>query len=479
MRRRSWIAPALAGVACLVLAATPAAPKPAPAPAPKPAGPVGHWEGAILLFGSEIGIRVDLARGADTLSGSIDIPQQGATRMPLHRVRAVGDSVSFELPSMAGRASFLGVQRGDSITGAFHQSGITAAFRLARGKATVEADTTHVPYVREEVRYPNGAATIAGTLTRPPGKGPFPAALLITGSGSQDRDESIFGFKPFRLIADRLTRDGVAVLRVDDRGIGGSTGDPLLATSEDLASDVRTGVHYLAGRREIDPARIGLIGHSEGGIIAPMVAAGSREVAFIVLLAGTCVKGDTLLLTQSRYIMHANGASDSAIAANQKLQRLGFAAGRSGQNWETVRAAVLETVKQQLSGADAAKTGVDVDEFARTRADAQVAMMKSPWMRFFIDYDPAPTLAKVTCPVLAMFGQQDLQVPPALNQPPMERALAGNRDAKVVVIPDANHLFQPTTSGNPALYGSLPKEFAPGVLDTLSGWITTRFVKRR
>jgi hypothetical protein len=463
----------LAGIAAA------AAAKPSPRAASKAAGPVGHWEGAIRLFGNDLGMRVDIARAADTLSGTIDIPQQGATKLPLRRVRTAGDSVCFELPSMAGLASFLGVQRGDSITGAFRQSGINAGFRLTRGVAAAAAADSEppVPYVREEVRYPNGAAIIAGTLTRPPGAGPFPAALMITGSGSQDRDETILGFKPFRLIADRLTRDGIAVLRVDDRGVGGSTGEGLEATSEDFANDVRTGVAFLKRRREIDPERIGLIGHSEGGIIAPMVAAGSKDVAFVVLLAGTAVPGDTLLLTQSALIMHAAGMGDSAIAENQKLQRLGFKASRTGQNWETVRAAVLETVHRQLAGSDAAQTGVDLDEFARTRADGQITMMKTPWMRFFIDYDPAPALAKLTCPVLAMFGERDLQVPPSLNRPPVERALAKNADADIVVIRDANHLFQPTASGNPALYGSLPKEFAPGMLDTLSSWIATRFVK--
>jgi dienelactone hydrolase len=454
--------------------AAPAAANHATAP-----GPVGHWEGSIRLFGDDLGMRVDIARAADTLSGSIDIPRQGATRLPLRRVRAHGDSVSFELPTGNGLATFAGIQRADTITGGFHQAGITSTFRLARGVVTaVVPFEPAVPYAREEVSYKNGDAVFAGTLTHPKGPGPFPAALLITGSGSQDRDETILGFKPFKLIADRLSRDGVAVLRVDDRGIGGSTGDPEKATSADLAGDVRAGVAYLAARHDIDRARIGLIGHSEGGIIAPMVAADSKTIGFIVMMAGMGVKGDTLLLTQSALIMHANGASDSAITANQKLQRLGFSAARTGRNWETVRAGVLETVRAQLIGNDPLQTGIDVEEFARTRADAQVALMKSPWMRFFIDYDPIPTLMRVTCPVLAMFAEQDLQVPPALNRPPIEAALAGHRDASVVTIPDANHLFQPATSGNPALYGALPADFAPGVLDTLSSWITTRFVRK-
>ena len=445
---------------------------------PVVAGPVGHWEGAIRLFGDELGVRVDITRAADTLAGSIDIPRQGATRLPLRRVRARGDSILFELPTGSGLASFAGIQRADTIAGTFHQSGITSTFHLARGMGTVVALEPAVPYAREEVSYKNGDAVIAGTLTHPKTRGPFPAALLITGSGSQDRDETVLGFKPFKLIADRLSRDGVAVLRVDDRGIGGSTGDPKKATSVDLAGDVRAGVAYLAGRPDIDHRRIGLIGHSEGGILAPMVAADSKTIAFIVLMAGLGVKGDTLLLVQSALIMRANGASDSAIAANQELQRLGFSAARTGRNWETVRVGVLETVRRQLTSGDPLQTGVDVDEFARTRADAQVALMKSPWMRFFIDYDPIPTLMRVTCPVLAMFAAQDLQVPPSLNRPPIEAALAGNRDARVVVIPDANHLFQPTSSGNPALYGTLPPQFASGVLDTLSTWITTRFVKK-
>ena len=466
--------PVLAAAASSVTGGA-SAPKTAAAHHPSvPAGPIGHWEGGIDLFGRELGMRVDIQRAGDSLSATIDIPQQGATQLPLNHVRAAGDSVHFELPSMAGLANFDGVQRGDSILGSFRQSGITTRFRLGRGAPRAVAQEDSVPYRREAVRYANGTVSLAGTLTLPQGRGPFAAVLLITGSGQQDRDETLLGFKPFKLIADRLTRDGIAVLRVDDRGVGGSTGDATHATTQDFAGDVRAGVAYLKGRRDIDARHIGLLGHSEGGLIAPMVAADSKDVAFIVLLAGPGVPGDTLMIEQGVLIARSQGASDSVASSNAQLQRLGFRAARTNQNWEILHAAVLGTLRRTLAAqsAEAVKTGIDVEEFARSRADAQVAIFKSPWLRYFIDYDPAPTLARVTVPVLALFGEQDLQVPAYLNRPPVERALTANPDAKVLTIADANHLFQPTASGNPALYGTLPKEFAPGVLDTLSIWVT-------
>ena len=316
---------------------------------------------------------------------------------------------------------------------------------------------------------PSGNVTLAGTLTRPRGPGPFPAVVFVSGSGAQNRDENVLGFKPFAILADRLTRDGIAVLRCDDRGFGKSTGDFASATSRDFADDLRAGIRFLGARTDIDRRRIGALGHSEGGLIAPMVAAGSDTVAFLVLLGAPGVRGDSVMLDQGDRIQRAMGFTDSARALNRAAQKLSFAAVATDRGWDEARTAA-EAVLRFMS-----PTGVS-DSILAAAVDGEMEKMKSPWMKSFLFHEPAPVLQKVRCPVLALFGANDLQVAPEANAAPLERALrkGGNRDVTVRVIPRANHVFQETDNGSPLLYGTLKKEFVPGFLDTVSTWVTTR-----
>lgn len=458
------------------------APKPgrrgAPAEA-KVSGFAGHWEGAIVVFGSPIGIRVDARGAADSLRATIDIPAQGVAQLPLHDVRQRGDSIGFILRAPGTEATFAGVQRGDSVAGAFRQAGVNASFHLERGDAIVRAPEPPVPYERKDVQYPAGNVTLAGTLTRPKGSGRFPAVLLVSGSGPQNRDEEIFGFKPFAILADHLTRHGIAVLRVDDRGIGGSTGDFRAASSLDFADDARAGLRFLRAQAHVDPRRVGLLGHSEGGLIGPLIAAGGRgdSVAFLVLLAPPGLRGDTLLRIQADRIQTAGGMDDTLRALNARAQALLIHGAETGQGIEEARVATRVVLQRAY-----ARGGVTVDDSTLNAAvEGQVRMMTGPWMRYYLTVDPADALAKVRCPVLVVFGAQDLQVPPDVNVPPIEAALArsGNRDVSVRVLPRANHLFQETDSGNPALYATLPKVFVPGLLDTLTGWIGAHTRARR
>ncbi len=441
---------------------------------------VGQWDGVIAILGNELGITVVFDAAGAQMAAQIDIPQQGAQGLPLAGVRFDDPDVHFELPAPQGTAVFDGRLQGDSITGDFTQAGYTGTFSLHRAEPGAAEPAAHEaqPYVEEEVSFRSGAISLAGTLTLPHGEGPHPAAVMITGSGAQNRDEELFGFKPFRIIADYLTRHGIAVLRCDDRGVGGSTGNVLQATSEDLAGDVLAGVGLLEARSDIDPRRIGLIGHSEGGIIAPIVATQSSDIAFIVLLAGTAVTGERILLAQGEAILRANGATEARLQAQRETQQQIFAVVRSGTGMEQLAADLREQIRASVDSLPAGQRAAitDVDAFVNSRLAGQLDMIQSPWFRFFLDYDPAVTLEQVTVPVLALFGELDLQVPPAVNRAPLTRALerGGNDAVTIRVFPRANHLFLTAETGSPNEYPTMDKEFVPGFLEEMTDWILQR-----
>jgi hypothetical protein len=312
---------------------------------------------------------------------------------------------------------------------------------------------------------------LAGTLTKPRGRGPFPAVLLATGSGPQDRDEALLGHRPFLVLADRLTRAGLAVLRCDDRGVGGSTGSFAGATTLDFAADARAGLAYLRSRRDVDRTRIGLIGHSEGGIVAPLVAA-DGGVAFVVLLAAPGVPGDSLLALQGAAVLRAMGESDSVVAWNGRLQRRLFAVLKAPGESSGLRQRLLEVIDRAVDELPADQRGV----VNRSNMTAQAEMMSSPWFRWFVAYDPAPALARLACPVLALNGALDMQVPAKENLAAITRALAaaGNRDARTLELPGLNHLLQTSPTGSPAEYGTIEETIAPAALDTIATWIEAR-----
>jgi pimeloyl-ACP methyl ester carboxylesterase len=437
----------------------------------------GQWHGAIDIAGSQLGIDVNFTAMGDSLRATIDIPQQGAHQLALTNVRWGSPNIHFELPAGPGLAVFDGVMRADTISGDFRQAGFLGKFSLRRAEAKqVEAKSEEpVPYAQEEVKFRNGDVTLAGTLTIPRGGGTYPAVVMITGSGAQNRDEELFGFKPFREIADHLTRKGIAVLRCDDRGVGGSTGSTSQSTTEDFAGDVSAAVALLKSRPGIDHAHIGLCGHSEGGIVAPIVAARSRDVAFIILIAGTAVPGDTIVSYQVAYLARSNGATDEQISRALTIQHRAYDVVKTGKGWEDLRGMIRDEAVRSLQqmSPETRKAMGDTDQVINSRVDAQLMQLKSPWLKFFLSYDPAPMLEQVRCPVLALFGELDRQVPVDLNREPLEHALkkGGNKDYTVKVIPKANHLFLAAKTGSPMEYASLTKEFVPGFLDLISDWI--------
>ena len=328
------------------------------------------------------------------------------------------------------------------------------------------------PYEAREVQFDNHLdhSHFAGTLTLPQGAGPFPAVLLITGSGTQDRDETIFGHKPFLVIADKLTRSGIAVLRVDDPGSGGSTGDLENATLETHATDVEAGVAFLAAQKEVDPKRIGLVGHSEGGILAAMVASRSKAVAFLVSLAGTGVSGAEIIPAQVEAGLRGEGKlNEATIQLAVAAQKSILKAVVSGDD-----AAIDVAVKKALEDLKG------IDKEGQTRIEAQaasgLATLKSPWFRSFVKLDPATYWRRVTQPVLVMNGDKDTQVDARINLPVIQAALtkANNKDFESATLAGDNHLFQPAKTGLVEEYGKIETTFDPAALDRLTEWLKKR-----
>jgi pimeloyl-ACP methyl ester carboxylesterase len=433
----------------------------------------GRWEGAITIMGQALGISVEITGAAAAPKATIDIPQQGAKGLSLVNVRINDQLVHFELPAGPGIAVFDGVLSGEAIAGTFTQGGMKGTFELK--KAAPALPDTPPPYKEEAVQIVNGGITLAGTLTLPPTAGPYPAVILITGSGAQNRDEEVFGFKVFKLLADRLTRAGLAVLRCDDRGVGGSTGSTTASTTADFAEDTLAQVKYLKGRADVDRSRIGLLGHSEGGIVAPLAATRATDIAFIVLLSGPALTGEKVMLAQAEVVGRAEGRTPEQVKSNARVQQVLFAAARQNRGWEDATLAVraeLRTAIGQLPE-EQRKAIPDVERMISAQADSQIAFARSQWFRYFLDYDPAPTLARVTCPVLAIFGERDLQVPVESNRAVMQEIAkkAATPRFTIEVIPTANHLYQASTTGSITEYAKLKKEFAPGFVETLLAWL--------
>jgi pimeloyl-ACP methyl ester carboxylesterase len=441
---------------------------------------LGTWEGKIKV-GAGIEIRLGLKaekRPDGARIVGFASPDQGANFLPINSVALDGAKLTLE--SKAIMAKYTGTinETRTEIVGDWKQPGGT--FPLTLKKTDKLSETKHpqtprrpFPYKSEDVTYPNAPAkiTLGATLTIPQGNGPFPAALMITGSGSQDRDESILGHKPFAVIADALTRRGIAVLRVDDRGVGKSTGGPADSTSADFATDVAVGIAFLKTRPEVDPKSIGLIGHSEGGLIGPMVAAKSPDdVAFLVLLAGTGVNGAEILKAQSALILKAVGASDDVLKAQGRLLTEVTAVIATDKDEKAAASRIEALAKASLALLPEAERKALGDSKA---LETGLGRINSPWFRFFLTFEPKTVLTKVRCPVLALNGEKDLQVPPEQNLPAIESALksGGNDRITTKTLPGLNHLFQHCKTGAPSEYASIEETFAPEALTLMADWI--------
>lgn len=444
----------------------------------------GSWEGTLEITGFKLRLVFHLEKTPEGhYTGTVDSPDQGSTGNPLEKATLDKRAVVMSLPKLA--AEFHGNldSKGKILTGTWSQSNYKVPLELRRleegqvaetGPSTRPQEPTDtLPYREEKVTFKNEEAGIvlAGTLTEPEGEGLFPAVVLISGSGPQDRDESLLGHRPFYVLADHLTRQGIAVLRFDDRGVGESEGHFSTATSEDFATDASAAIDFLKSRNEIHPDQLGLVGHSEGGMIAPMVAVTRGDLSFIVLLAGPGLTGEQILYSQAALIARANGAPEEAIAKNKDQQKAIFELLKSPDPMGEVVKKIRSYLEAKLVDAPEAEQAQ-----GKVAIEAQIAQVATPWFRYFLTFDPAPVLAKVRCPVLALIGEKDLQVPCKENLDAIAAALrkGGNPDVTVKALPKLNHLFQTCETGSPTEYSEIEETFAPVAMELISSWILKR-----
>ncbi len=439
----------------------------------------GTWQGALSVSGVKLRLVFHIKKASDgSYSGTLDSIDQQANGIAMSAISLKDSKVFIEVNVIKGHYDGELSADGSAISGTWVQ-GVPLPLDLKRDSNVPvlkrpQNPNPPFPYAAEEVTYKNSIQNVqlAATLTLPKGKGPFPAVVLITGSGPQDRDESLMGHRPFLVLADYLTRRGIAVLRADDRGVGQSKGAFGTANTYDFSTDAEAGVGYLQTRKEINPKQIGLIGHSEGGLIAPMLAARSKEIAFIVMMAGTGVNGAEILYKQGELISKAGGGTDKDASTTIDFQKKIFNIIMSDPDTKSAELkvrALLAGAYDKLS--EEAKKSVGTQ---KAFEDAQVNVVLSPWFRYFLSLDPAVYLRKVKCPVLAINGEKDLQVYPPQNIPAIDAALkaGGNKDYKTKILPGLNHLFQTCKTGAPSEYGEIEETISPKALETMGDWIT-------
>ncbi|MTE13970.1 alpha/beta fold hydrolase [Nocardia sp. CT2-14] len=433
-----------------------------------PGGLTGDWHGSIEIPDHPLAVGVTFT---DEGKATIDIPAQGVDAAPLGDVSNDPDDVAWTLAKMPGNPSFQGKydKGSDSIKGRFSQSGQTFPLNLTHGKVEgpprPQEPKPPYPYKSEDVSYPSGDITIAGTLTEPNSGGPFPTVVLINGSGPNDRNEELLGHKPFLLLADTLTRAGYAVLRTDKRGVGKTGGHLDSATYQELTDDIGAGMAFLHGRSEIDAKRIGLLGHSEGGYLVPLYATRPDSgVAFVIMMAGPSVPGSDVLVEQNRLILTAQGATPEQIS-----QQVAF----SSTLATLLRSGDLEAAKTYV------RQHNDSLPADKKLSEADIDDLVTPYMAALVDYDPAPALSALRVPVLALYGSKDLQVPAAQNEGPARTLLAADPDATVHVFDGLNHLMQPADKGTPDEYAKIETTIDPQVLTFVTDWLTQRFPPAR
>ncbi len=429
---------------------------------------LGTWNGALNIQGMQLRLVFHVEKQGDEFSATMDSPDQKAFGIPTE-VSFIGNKVEFSIPSI--KLEYTGEIKDSEIIGTFSQMGMSMPMNLSREEVAEQKfnrpqePKKPYPYIEEEIKFfnPKEKIYLAGTLTKPNREGKFPVVVLISGSGAQDRNEEIMQHKPFLIIADYLTRQGIAVLRYDDRGFGASEGNFEVSTTMDFATDVESAVDYLKTRKEKEKKHIGLIGHSEGGMIAPIVASRRKDIDFIILLAGTGMRGDKILLAQNELIGRASGIDEATISKNVK-------------NYSAILDVIVNS-KDDSNLKDRVETAIkelykDDSQSLETWLQALPALI-SPWMKGFIRLDPTDALQKVKCPVLALGGGKDLQVPAKENLTAIKVALekGGNKSVNTMEFPRINHLFQEANSSLPSEYALIEQTFSPEVLAKISEWI--------
>ena len=452
-----------------------------------PARPVvegldGLWEGVVTRNGVNRRLVLRVATSERGTIVTFDSPDLGAFGVPVAMFSRRARAVAFSVPASGARFEGTLSDDGMQMSGTWTLPGqpdVELAFVRTRATAEREArprpqtPKPPFPYRAEEVTFDNPVArgvTLAGTLTLPEGAGPFPAAVLITGSGAQDRDETVFGHKPFAVLADYLTRHSVAVLRYDDRGVRRSTGDFAAATSADFATDASAAVRFLLTRTEIDREAIGLVGHSEGGMVAPIAAVDNDDVHFVVLFAGPGTSPIQLLQSQQRLLGLSQGSSEEELARMEPVMADVFAAVAKAASAEDARARVRAVLTPEA---------LATLQAPGSQRELLVHRLANDWFRYFLQYKPAAFLSRVRVPVLALNGTLDRQVPADENLAAIRAALAHNPDVTIRRLEGLNHLFQTARTGAIGEYADIAETMSPVVLDIVTEWIEARFTPAR
>ena len=437
----------------------------------------GSWQGVLEVQGTKLEIVFHIEKQANNFVSTMDSPTQGAFGIATTKTSFDNDKLQIIVSNLG--IFYQATLKSDSLFGTFNQNGLPFPLTLVRTEKKTQLRPQEpkepYPYKVEEVVFTNLKEKIdlSATLTLPKEKEKSPAVVLIAGSGPNDRDETVFGHKPFWVLADYLTRNGIAVLRFDKRGTGESGGEYFTATTQDFADDAEAALNYLKKRREIDTSNLGLIGHSEGGIIAPIIAARNNDVKFIVLMAGLGVSGAELSLAQNQFAFNKTSISEREKEDLDKILRSIY---ESVTNWSEYVGSNEErdTLKKELGVLwenlpQEIQPQVKKDVFV----EKTTSNIASPWFRSFLKTDPLVYLEKVSIPVLAINGENDTQVEYQTNLNKIEAALkkANNKHYTVKSYPQLNHLFQESTTGELDEYGKIEQTISPEVLSDITNWI--------
>ena len=425
----------------------------------------GYWKGQIDLGTMKLEMAFNITANENGYSTTLDVPAQGAFDFPVDET--IFQDRRLQLTMSAMDASFSGTLKEGIIEGEFTQRGMTSPLNLVKAEKKEQKKTRPqdpqppFDYQIEEVTFVNEKEgnTLVGTLTIPKGEGPFPAMVLVSGSGQQDRDEELMNHRPFWVIADYCALHGIAVLRYDDRGIGGSTGEVENATSMDFSYDAEAAFDYLRNRKEINASKVGILGHSEGGVINFMVSARRPEVAFLVSLAGPSVNGIEVLKDQQAAILRASGMSEEMVQFNGNANAQMFDIIEASNDREEADSLLRQLVK-----------GWGYNE---ELTEQTVSQMTMPWMYYFLKYDPTEAIVKTNCPALLLNGSKDLQVIASQNLPGYEKIIAEYGKTNLILreLPDLNHLFQHCETGSPNEYFEIEETISPEVLELIVGFV--------
>ncbi len=435
----------------------------------------GDWEGLLDIGAKKIKLVIHLKGEGSEIKTLLDSPEQGVVNLPLSETRISSDSLIITDKKMGLAIKGRHLKETDSISASFIQRGAAINILFGRSKITgfilnrPQTPKPPFPYIIEEVKFENpsaGGIKLAGTLTIPKDVKNPPAVILISGSGAQNRNEKGFDHEPFLILSDYLSRNGIAVLRYDDRGVAESEGDFSTATSYDFSTDAEAAFNYLSKRNDINIKNIGLLGHSEGGMIAPMTASRNENVAFVISLAGPAVPIDLLMIKQIYDLASSENRNKEDINKTLEMNKEVFEVIKKEGDTETLQKMIREIlVKYNFSNGDV------------NSHNAFVKRVTSPWFKYFICYNPAPALEKISCPFLAINGTLDKQVNADMNLGAMEKIFKrkNSQDFTLNYLQGLNHAFQEAKTGDVAEYRMIEQTMSNKALETIVKWIKERF----